>query len=232
MVTHKLPYNALLTAEECYDPTLCTDKDDTVTEIEDGIEVKLLRDWSRPPIESRCICQVNGKICTCEKGAKPEGYSMQLTWDKVNSVNRYILIYWALFKSKSISGKCLWSKVTLICCLDWNVAGRLLNILYAFYIYIICIRDRYLSHHFPKGPKNRKNDLNPDWFKGNTPFFLTQNGTPFGRVEFDEFSKFIGTKVTHKDLRKIYTTDIKYNKSQVYKFICKYTSSTSMFFRL
>ena len=50
-------------------------------------------------------------------------------------------------------------------------------------------------------------------------------------MEFDEFSKFCGTKVTHKDLRKIYTTDIKYHKSQVYKYMCMYTSSTFIFFQ-
>ena len=34
-------------AEESFDPTDFTALDDTVTEVVDGIEVTLLRDWSR-----------------------------------------------------------------------------------------------------------------------------------------------------------------------------------------
>ena len=34
-------------AEESFDPTDFTELDDTVTEVVDGIEVTLLRDWSR-----------------------------------------------------------------------------------------------------------------------------------------------------------------------------------------
>ena len=57
--------------------------------------------------------------------------------------------------------------------------------------------------------------MGPEWFKGSCPFFLTQYGSSFGRVEFDDVSNFIGEKVDHKDLRKIYTTDLKYHRSQV-----------------
>ena len=61
--------------------------------------------------------------------------------------------------------------------------------------------------------------MDADWFKGNCQFFLTQFGNPYSRVELDEFSKFIGERVNHKDLRKIFTTDIKYHSSQVLYFL-------------
>ena len=88
VVTHQLPYDALITAEECYDPTSCSEDDDTVTEVIDGIEVTLLRDWSKPPVRDRCPCQVAGGRCKCNEGAKPKGYCMSLSWDKVNNINR------------------------------------------------------------------------------------------------------------------------------------------------
>ena len=85
VVTHQLPYDALVTAVASFDPISFSDEDDTVTEVVDGVEVTLLRDWSKPPDKTRCKCQATGAICTCGKGALPEGY---IHWDKVNAINR------------------------------------------------------------------------------------------------------------------------------------------------
>ena len=87
-VAHKIPYEALITAKDSYDPKDCGPEDETIEEDDGSGKVKLLRDWSKPPVSQRCQCQKMNRMCSCGKGAKPAGVSLQLYWDKVNNMNR------------------------------------------------------------------------------------------------------------------------------------------------
>lgn len=92
-VAHKIPWEALITAKDSYDPKGCGAEDDVVEDQDsDGNTVHLLRDWSQPPMALRCKCQKENQICKCGEGAKPAGVSLKLYWDKVNNMNRYVFI--------------------------------------------------------------------------------------------------------------------------------------------
>lgn len=76
------------------------------------------------------------------------------------------------------------------------------------------VRDRFFSHKQPTVPRNKKADLDNNWFQGSTVFFLTTSGTPVKRVNLEDFSQICGVSVTAGDLRKLFTTEIKHHKSQ------------------
>ena len=89
-VAHRIPVRAMIMATESYDPTICGPEDDVIEKTDnEGNKVVLLRDWSKPAKHLRCECQKKNELCKCGLGAKPSGYSLQLTWDKNNDINRY-----------------------------------------------------------------------------------------------------------------------------------------------
>ena len=89
-VAHRIPVRAMIMATESYDPTICGPEDDVIEKTDkEGNKVVLLRDWSKPAKHLRCECQKKNELCKCGLGAKPSGYSLQLTWDKTNDINRY-----------------------------------------------------------------------------------------------------------------------------------------------
>ena len=90
-VCHRIPYIALVRAVECYDPLDYGPLDD-VEDVDEGEGdvVRVRKDWFRPPVEKRCPCQ-SGETpepCNCGLGAKPQGYSTMLYWDKRNNERR------------------------------------------------------------------------------------------------------------------------------------------------
>ena len=88
-VAHKIPCDALITATDSYDPRVFGPEDDVLEDDDgEGNKVTLLRDWTHPPVAQRCKCQLENRPCGCGKGVKPQGQSLKLTWDKVNTPNR------------------------------------------------------------------------------------------------------------------------------------------------
>lgn len=70
--------------------------------------------------------------------------------------------------------------------------------------------------NFPRGPKDRKEDLPEDWFREETTLFLTRNGNPYGKVNLDHFAQVsVVEDPKPGDFRKIHASTLANNKNQV-----------------
>ena len=79
----------MIMATESFDPTICGPDDDVIKKTDkDGNSVVMLKDWTKPPKHLRCECQKQNRLCSCGLGANPTGFSLQLTWDKTDDINR------------------------------------------------------------------------------------------------------------------------------------------------
>ena len=78
------------------------------------------------------------------------------------------------------------------------------------------IRDRFMSVHYPRGPKDRKEDLDVDWYQGECPLWLNRFGKPVGRVNMTLFREISGVEdAVTIDFRRIYTSELASSKSSV-----------------
>ena len=95
IVWSQFPYRALV---ECFknpgwDPADIAGRDsgDIVTIEEDGLELTLCTDISRPPPGRACEHQKENPMCNCPNACRPTGFNTILTWDKGSSgKNRYL----------------------------------------------------------------------------------------------------------------------------------------------
>ena len=71
---------------------------------------------------------------------------------------------------------------------------------------------------YPLGPRNRKSDLEPNWYQ-NVSIFLTSVGTPVQRVNLEDFSLICGVAVVPGDMRKKFTTELANHSNQVWYLI-------------
>ena len=88
---------------------------------------------------------------------------------------------------------------------------------------MILFRDRYFKTLLPKGPRGRKEDHAEDWFRGQTPVFLSKWGLPLQSVNMDYFSTITDIPgVVAGDFRKIATTRLAHHQKTFFFFFKLY----------